>query len=77
VALLGCDNEEQLQRAVTTIAFEFAQEVERKRLRLRDKLVSFIETNKLKEIMIQWKQAKVNRLKSHAEGNLSSSHIMP
>ena len=67
VALHGCDNEDQLQKAVTKIASEFAQEAERKTLRLRDQLVSFIETNKLKEIMIQWRQTKLNRLKSHAE----------
>ena len=66
-ALLGCDNEDQLQKAVTTIASEFAQEVERETLRHRDQLVSFIEKNKLKGVMIQWKQTKLNRLKSHAE----------
>ena len=67
VALHGCDNEDQLQKAVTKIASEFAQEIERQTLRLRDQLVLFIETNKLKEIIIQWKQTKLNRLKSHAE----------
>ena len=67
VALLGCDNEDQLQKAVSKIASEIAVEVERETQRLRDQLVSFIETNKLKEIMIQWKQTIINRLKSHAE----------
>ena len=67
MALHGCDNEDQLQKAVTKIASEFAQEIEKQTLRLRDQLVLFIETNKLKEIMIQWKQTKLNRLKSHAE----------
>jgi TATA-box binding protein (TBP) (component of TFIID and TFIIIB) len=58
VALHGCDNEDQLQKAVTKIASVFAQEVKKKILRLRDQLVLFIETNMLKEIMIQWKPKK-------------------
>ena len=77
VALHGCDNKDQLQKAVTKIASVFAQEVEKKTLRLRDQLVLFIETNMLKKIMNQWKQKKINRLKSHAEDlcNKSNSEI--
>ena len=58
MALHGCDNEDQPQKAATKIASVFAQEVKKKILRLRDQLVLFIETNMLKEIMIQWKPKK-------------------
>lgn len=78
-------NVKELDETVSEIMRTFSGEIAKMVEKLTERLVSFIENNKLKEVMIQWKQIKLNRLnllsenliiKSKTDMNIMKQEIM-
>lgn len=65
--LVNCENEDALENAVPTIMIQLAKDVDKGVTGLNNELDSFVENSTLKDIMIQWMQAKRNRLSIHAD----------
>ncbi|XP_071177784.1 interferon-induced very large GTPase 1-like [Mytilus edulis] len=65
--LVSCENEDALQNAVPTIMVQLCKEVDQQLKGLNHELNSFVEKSTLKDIMVQWTQAKRNRFNILAE----------
>lgn len=66
-------NVRRLDETVSEIMRVFSAEIAKMVELLTERLISFIESNKLKEVMIQWKQVKLNRLNLLSENLLIKS----
>lgn len=65
--LFSCRNDEAIEKAVPVIMIQLTKEVDKRVKYLNHELEDFVHHNTLKDIMIQWTQAKQNQLCHIAE----------
>ncbi|XP_063447943.1 interferon-induced very large GTPase 1-like [Mytilus trossulus] len=65
--LVNCKNEYALENAVPSIMMQLTKEVDKQVKDFNIEIDSFVEESTLKDIMIQWRQAKRNRIYILAE----------
>ncbi|XP_063417022.1 interferon-induced very large GTPase 1-like [Mytilus trossulus] len=73
IKLVNCENEYALENEVPRIMMQLAKEVDKQVKYVNSEIDSFVEESTLKDIMIQWRQAKRNRICMLAESLITKA----